>query len=400
MPSLQIFFSFLLFFLFLLFPQRARGASSDCSISSCPAGGPPVRFPFRLRRIQRRPCGYPKFDLSCSNQTNLTTLTLPGSGAFLVKLIDYRSQKMWIDDPNNCLPKRFLSHPFSLHDTPFSVPGDSKNYTFLNCSSSQTTPTFPAKSISCLSSLEYTVYAVPTGAYYASAPAAAPSSSPELCSVISTALVPRGVTYERSNGRVSGAGVAVTWSQPDCSACEAGNKACGLDTDTRQIVCSDRKKSPGLPRAVKYSIILGVGIPGLLLLIGIIHYIYGKIFDRLHRSSTDDLSTSTALQSANVVVGLDAPTIESYPKTLLGESRRLPRANDNTCSICLGEYQPKEALRTIPECNHYFHANCIDEWLKLNATCPVCRKSPEGSSLVTPSSSVSSSSSSSLASLQ
>lgn len=156
----------------------------------------------------------------------------------------------------------------------------------------------------------------------------------------------------------------------------------------------------GLPRAVKYSIILGVGIPGLLLLIGIIHYIYGKIFDRLHRSSTDDLSTSTALQSANVVVGLDAPTIESYPKTLLGESRRLPRANDNTCSICLGEYQPKEALRTIPECNHYFHANCIDEWLKLNATCPVCRKSPEGSSLVTPSSSVSSSSSSSLASLQ
>ena len=91
----------------------------------------------------------------------------------------------------------------------------------------------------------------------------------------------------------------------------------------------------GLPRAVKYSIILGVGIPGLLVLSGIIHYIYGKIFDRLHRSSTDDLSTSTALQSANVVVGLDAPTIESYPKTLLGESRRLPRANDNTCSICI-----------------------------------------------------------------
>lgn len=255
MPSLQIFFSLLLFFLFLLFllfPQRARGDSSDCSTSSCPAGGPPVRFPFRLRRIQKRSCGYPKFVLSCSNQTNLTTLTLPGSGAFLVKLINYRSQKMWIDDPNNCLPKRFLAHPFSLHDTPFSVLGDSKNYTFLNCSSSQTTSTFPAKSISCLSSLEYTVYAVPTSAYHASAPAAAPSSSssssssPELCSVISTALVPRGVAYEWSYGRVSGGGgVAVTWSQPDCSACEAGNETCGLDTDTRQIVCTDRKKSPG-----------------------------------------------------------------------------------------------------------------------------------------------------------
>ena len=66
--------------------------------------------------------------------------------------------------------------------------------------------------------------------------------------------------------------------------------------------------------------------------------------------------------------GLDGPTIESYPKTLLGESRELPNPNDNTCPICLSEYKPKEMLRTIPECNHYFHVNCIDKWLKINAT--------------------------------
>ncbi|KAM5572163.1 RING-H2 finger protein ATL20 [Rosa sericea] len=393
MPPLHIFFSFslfFLFFLFFLFPQRARAASADCSISSC-RNGPPVRFPFRLRRIQPLLCGYPRFDLSCNNQT--TTLTLPGSGAFLVKRIDYKYQTLWINDPNSCLPKRLLSHPFSLHDTPFSVVGGSKNYTFLNCSSSQTTSTLPATatSISCLSGGGYTVYAVPSSAYYASAPAAAPSSSasPELCSVISTALV----------GEVTRDGVAVTWSQPDCSDCEAKRKNCGFDTVTNQIMCYDRKKSHVLPRGAKYGIIIGVGIPGLLFVIAIANYIYSRIFGRRHQPSTDDLSTSTALQSANIVVGLDAPTIESYPKTLLGESRRLPRANDNTCSICLGEYQPKEALRTIPECNHYFHANCIDEWLKLNATCPVCRKSPEGSSHVTPSSSVSSSTSSSLASV-
>lgn len=251
MPSLQIFFSFLLFFLFLLFPQRARGASADCSISRCSAGGPLVRFPFRLRPIQNSRCGYPQFDLSCSNQTQLTTLTLPGSGAFLVNRIDYKAQTLWIKDPNNCLPKRLLAHPFSLHDTPFIVRGGSKNYTFINCSSSQTTSTFPATSISCLSSGEYTVYAVPSSAYYASAPATAPSSwssPPELCSVISTALVPRGVTYEweiNMDGGVSRGGVAVTWSQPDCRDCEARNKNCGLDTDTRQIVCSDRKKRHG-----------------------------------------------------------------------------------------------------------------------------------------------------------
>ncbi|XWS38234.1 hypothetical protein CRYUN_Cryun19dG0113400 [Craigia yunnanensis] len=75
---------------------------------------------------------------------------------------------------------------------------------------------------------------------------------------------------------------------------------------------------------------------------------------------------------------LDGPTIEAYPITLLGESRRLPRPNDNTCPICLCDYQAKETLRTIPDCNHYFHAPCIDEWLKLNATCPLCRNFTEG----------------------
>ncbi|KAL6177410.1 hypothetical protein ACLB2K_048936 [Fragaria x ananassa] len=409
MPPLQIFFSFSLFFLFLLFPQRTRGAPPDCSILSCPNGTQvPVKFPFRLRRMQRVLCGYRGFDLSCNNRTQLTTLTLPGSGAFLVKRIDYRSHRLWIDDPNSCLPKRLLSHPFNLHNTPFSVVAGSKNYTFLNCSSSQSTSTLPATatSISCLSDEGYKVYAVPSSAYYASAPAAAPSSSgstPELCSVISTALIPRGVTYEwevNMGGEVSRGGVALGWSQPDCSECEATSKRCGFDTDTSQIMCYEGKKSHVLPRSAKYGIIIGVGIPGLLFIIGIANYIYSRIFGRRHQPNTDDLSTSTALQSTNIVVGLDAPTIESYPKTLLGESRRLPRANDNTCSICLGEYQPKEALRTIPECSHYFHANCIDEWLKLNASCPVCRKSPEVSSHVTPSSSVSSSTSSSLASVQ
>ncbi len=138
-----------------------------------------------------------------------------------------------------------------------------------------------------------------------------------------------------------------------------------------------------------------MGIPGLLCLIGLGCFLCGRVhvYTR-RRHPITQLSTSIAPQLPVFLTGLDGPTIASYPKTLLGESRRLPKPNDNTCPICLSEYQPKETLRTIPECNHYFHADCIDAWLKLNATCPLCRNSPDQSYMTSPSSSMSSSSSS------
>ncbi|KAK2966516.1 hypothetical protein RJ640_019045 [Escallonia rubra] len=150
-----------------------------------------------------------------------------------------------------------------------------------------------------------------------------------------------------------------------------------------------------LPRSAKYGIIIGVGIPGLIFLIGVVGYAFGKIQACGRRRNPDIELPTTTIAPVVFTTGLDKPTIESYPKTVLGDSGRLPRVYDVTCSICLSEYQPKDTLRTIPECKHYFHATCIDEWLALNATCPVCRKTPETSSTITPCSSMSSSSTSS-----
>lgn len=143
----------------------------------------------------------------------------------------------------------------------------------------------------------------------------------------------------------------------------------------------------GLPRSAKYGIVIGVGIPGLLCIIGLSCYLCGRIrvYRRRRQYPNTQLTRIISPQRSIFAVGLDGPTIQSYPKTLLGESGRLPKPTDNICPICLSEYQPKEELRTIPECNHYFHADCIDEWLKLNGTCPLCRNSPDGSALVTPS---------------
>lgn len=104
---------------------------------------------------------------------------------------------------------------------------------------------------------------------------------------------------------------------------------------------------------------------------------YARTNGVAHRINSRQGNTATVTPQPTVVtIGLDESTISSFSKLVLGESRRLPGPNDNTCPICLSEYQPKETLRCIPECRHCFHAECLDEWLRMNITCPVCRNCP------------------------
>ncbi|KAJ9692456.1 hypothetical protein PVL29_011493 [Vitis rotundifolia] len=60
---------------------------------------------------------------------------------------------------------------------------------------------------------------------------------------------------------------------------------------------------------------------------------------------------------------LAAGTIKE--RTLSGE--------DAVCCICLGQYADNEELRELPCCSHFFHAECVDQWLKIKARCPLCQ---------------------------
>jgi hypothetical protein len=42
------------------------------------------------------------------------------------------------------------------------------------------------------------------------------------------------------------------------------------------------------------------------------------------------------------------------------------------CCVCLCEFSREEIIRRLP-CGHFFHAECVDHWLKRSATCPSCR---------------------------
>eukprot|EP00249_Psilotum_nudum_P021793 c28249_g1_i1 orf=441-1598(+) len=53
-------------------------------------------------------------------------------------------------------------------------------------------------------------------------------------------------------------------------------------------------------------------------------------------------------------------------------SERYLSAEDAECCICLSAYDDGAELRELP-CSHHFHCICIDKWLRINATCPLCK---------------------------
>uniref|UniRef100_A0A2P2JZ97 RING-type E3 ubiquitin transferase n=1 Tax=Rhizophora mucronata TaxID=61149 RepID=A0A2P2JZ97_RHIMU len=62
--------------------------------------------------------------------------------------------------------------------------------------------------------------------------------------------------------------------------------------------------------------------------------------------------------------------IEMSSGYLANERILLPE--DAECCVCLTAYEDGVELHTLP-CNHHFHSTCIEKWLKMNATCPLCK---------------------------
>ncbi|XP_031101023.1 E3 ubiquitin-protein ligase At4g11680-like isoform X2 [Ipomoea triloba] len=46
------------------------------------------------------------------------------------------------------------------------------------------------------------------------------------------------------------------------------------------------------------------------------------------------------------------------------------------CCICLASYSEKEEIRQLP-CSHIFHLKCVDQWLRIISSCPLCKKELE-----------------------
>eukprot|EP00290_Baffinella_frigidus_P053737 CAMPEP_0180343940 /NCGR_PEP_ID=MMETSP0989-20121125/2555_1 /TAXON_ID=697907 /ORGANISM="non described non described, Strain CCMP2293" /LENGTH=167 /DNA_ID=CAMNT_0022332933 /DNA_START=41 /DNA_END=540 /DNA_ORIENTATION=+ len=83
----------------------------------------------------------------------------------------------------------------------------------------------------------------------------------------------------------------------------------------------------------------------------------------------------------NVSRGIPAQTIDqhsvAFPWTApnAGSEAAAEGARDPAtlrCSVCLCDLEQDEECRRLP-CLHVFHKSCIDDWLKRNRACPVCK---------------------------
>ncbi|KAL0909042.1 hypothetical protein M5K25_023564 [Dendrobium thyrsiflorum] len=54
------------------------------------------------------------------------------------------------------------------------------------------------------------------------------------------------------------------------------------------------------------------------------------------------------------------------------DKERIVSPEDAVCCICLARYVENDELRELP-CTHFFHSECVDKWLKINALCPLCK---------------------------
>lgn len=85
------------------------------------------------------------------------------------------------------------------------------------------------------------------------------------------------------------------------------------------------------------------------------------------------LQSRTTIRYESTLRGADSSVVESLPIVTYKRSEGAATSDQdgNLCVVCRDEFEEGDGVRVLP-CFHTFHVRCIDPWLFINKTCPVC----------------------------
>lgn len=117
----------------------------------------------------------------------------------------------------------------------------------------------------------------------------------------------------------------------------------------------------------------------VIILVGILH-VYARCKLRRHarrRTAIHQLGLALAHSNETPKSGLDPAVISSLPIFTFKRLENQSETEISECVVCLSFLEEGETAKVLPNCKHTLHAECIDKWLSLHSTCPICRTEAE-----------------------
>ncbi|KAI3944701.1 hypothetical protein MKW98_021159 [Papaver atlanticum] len=99
---------------------------------------------------------------------------------------------------------------------------------------------------------------------------------------------------------------------------------------------------------------------------------FGKFTDTEEVMYPQTESDQLVVASANLIIEA-LPALKFEELILAG---KINVHDQDSCAICLCEYEGGDEIKPLVNCSHIFHGSCLDRWMIHNqTTCPLCRTS-------------------------
>lgn len=104
-------------------------------------------------------------------------------------------------------------------------------------------------------------------------------------------------------------------------------------------------------------------------------------YEQYSRNSSLTTEAISQFPKNHVVISLSRETsqVTNYENEdeEMGGMAAVEVEEDEMCPICIQSYSNHDEVRTLP-CKHFFHSNCVDEWLERSSSCPICATELQG----------------------